>query len=207
MFDFVFVSILGPLWSPKSSKMSQRCFPTSPLENDVSSFRFRVVFWQLLTPINPRKWASRLRAVLIFTYLPVRPFSDVKDPTVSNMRQKVPPKSTNICPTRHLRLIVFSALFSASMFDQTWPQNGTPPPKKVCKTTFWRFVRCSFSTYVFGDPEAPFWDHFGFILKPQGSILRSFWVTSCSPQGSNLESCGSYVCSFRFWPCYVFVRT
>ena len=86
----------------------------------------------------------------------------------------------------------------------------------VPRAPFWQLLGVSFFTCVFVGPKAPFWGHFGLILRPQGPILKSFWDTFWPPKPSNwtreLPIFAPFVfvrftnifygCSFRFCPFY-----
>ena len=86
------------------------------------------------------------------------------------------PKIYQNTPKTHLFLIFFLRDFQHRFVDQKRLQNGTP---KWCPELLFGGL---FSHACLGGLKAPFWTHVGLILKPQGSILTSFWLTFWPPK-------------------------
>ena len=103
IFDVVFGSKMGHFWNPKCAQMSPNGDPQMCLHNDVSKNQFWVMFCQILDFFNTRKLASRLDAVLIFTFSPDRHFSASKARKVPNLGPKWSSKSDKIPPKHHPR--------------------------------------------------------------------------------------------------------
>ena len=182
---------MGHFWTPKCAQMSPNGDPQMCLHNDVSKNQFLIIFCPIFDLVNTRKWASRLDAVLIFTFSPDRHFSPSKAGKVPKLGPKWSPKSDKMPLKRHPKYMYFSLLFLNRFLIKNDPQNGAQngPGHPFFSVIFHMWSQTS--------PLVPLLSTFGSFLVPRGSILVSFWNLFWGPQSFNFGTHG--LCSRIPW--------